>query len=103
MLDLDSTHPEPNGIAAAFYFTQAAYFLGKLYFDPPMSKTKSKNIHQDIERAVKYFTIAANNNINALYYLELIYSYNLGADSGIQRDFTKAVEYGEKAAKNESI
>ena len=112
MLGVDSTPPEPNGIAATFYFTQAAerghaeaaYFLGKLYFDPPISKTKTKNIHQDIELAVKYFTIAANNNhTDALYYLEWIYSYNLGADSGIQRDFTKAIEYGEKAAKNGSI
>ena len=108
MLGVDTTPPEPNAAVAAFYFTQAvdhghaeaAYFLGKLYFDPPMSKTKSKNIHQDMEQAVKYFTIAANNNhTDALYYLELIYSYGLG----VAQDFTKAIEYGERASKNGSI
>ena len=108
MLGVDATPPEPNGAVAAFYFTQAvdhghseaAYFLGRLYFDPPMSKTKSKNIHQDIEQAVKYFAIAANNNhTDALYYLELIYSHGLG----VAQDFTKAIEYGERASKNGSI
>lgn len=107
MLGLDTTPPDPDGVAAAFYFTQAAehghaeaaYFLGRLYLDPPISKTK-KNIYQDIKQAVKYFTIAADSkHTDALYYLEFIYSHDLG----IKRDFAKAIEYGEKAAQNGSI
>ncbi|MBQ6772874.1 MAG: toll/interleukin-1 receptor domain-containing protein [Synergistaceae bacterium] len=108
LLGVDSTPPEPNGILAAFYFkeaadkghTDAAYELGRLYFNPPVSKTRSKNIHQDIEKAVKYFKIAAKNNHNAaLYLLEWIYSHNLGID----QNFHKAIEYGEKAARDGSI
>lgn len=65
-----------------------------------MSKTPSKNLHQDIEQAVKYFKIAANNNhSSAQYDLEWIYCHNLG----IRQNFAKAVEYGEKAARDGSI
>lgn len=41
------------------------------------------------------------------YYVECsfiwIYSHDLGADSGIQKDFAQATNYGEKAARNGSI
>ncbi len=108
LLGVDSTPPEPNGPLAAFYFKEAvdkehieaAVALGKLYFCPPMSKTRSKNIHQDIEQSVKYLKIAAdNNNSEAEYLLEWIYCHNLG----VEQDFAKAIEYGEKAAKIEMI
>lgn len=104
LLGVDTTPPEPNGTLAAFYFkeavdkghTEAAVELGRLYFCPPMSKTKSKNIRQDIGQSVKYLKIAANNNhTEAQYLLEWIYCHNLG----IKQDFTRAIEYGEKAAK----
>lgn len=104
---VDTTPPDPNGPLAAFYFaqaankghTEAAFELGKLYFNPPMSKTPSRNIHQDIQQAVRYFTIAADNNhADALYFLEWIYCHNVG----IKQDFAKAIEYGERAARSGS-
>lgn len=107
LLGVDTTPPEPDGVRAAYYFrevadrghTEAAFELGRLYFNPPMSKTRSKNIHQDIEQSVKYLKIAANNNhTEALYLLEWIYCNNLGV-----QDVVKAIEYGEKAARNGSI
>lgn len=104
---VDTTPPDPNGIAAAYFLkeaadnghTEAAFQLGHLYFQPPMSKTRTKNIHQNIEKAMKYFKIAANNNHSgAQYFLEWIYCYGVG----IKRDVAKAIEYGEKAAKSGS-
>ena len=107
LLGVDIDPPEPNGVMAAHYFevaakkghTEAAFALGRLYFNPPMSKTRSKNVHQNIEDAVEYLKIAANDNhTEALYLLGWIYCNNLGV-----RDIPKAIEYAEKAAKNGSI
>lgn len=107
LLGVDANPPEPNGTLAAFYFkeavgkghTEAAYELGRLYFHPPISKTRSKNIRQDIEQSVKYLKIAANNNhTGAQYLLGWIYCNNLGV-----HDVAKAIEYAEKAARNGSI
>ena len=107
LLGVDTNPPEPNGTLAAFYFkeavskghTEAAFELGRLYFNPPMSKTRSKNIRQDIEQSIKYLKIAANNNhTEALYFLGWIYCQNLGV-----RDVVKAIKYAEKAARNGSI
>lgn len=104
---LDTTPPDPNGIAAAYYLKEAAdnghadaaYELGRLYFCPTTSKTRSKNIHQDVEKAVKYFKIAANSNhTNALYHLGWLHCHNFG-----MQNFVKATEYAEKAARNGSI
>ena len=108
LLGVDSNPPEPNGIAAAYYFKEAAdkghieaaYELGRLYFNPPVSKTPPKNIHQDIEQAVRYFKIAADNNHpEALYFLEWLYCHNLGTE----QNYAKAIEYGEKASRDGSI
>jgi len=105
---VDTTPPDPNGPLAAFYLTQAAnkghieatFELGKLYFNPPMSKTPSRNIHQDTKQAVYYFMIAADNNhTDALYFLEWIYCHNVG----IEQDFAKAIEYGERAVRSGSV
>lgn len=107
LLGVDITPPEPDGVRAAYYFreaadrghTEAAFELGRLYFNPPTSKTRSKNIRQDIKQSIKYLKIAANNNhTEALYLLEWIHCQNLGV-----RDVVKAIEYGEKAARNGSI
>ena len=108
LLGVDSNPPDPNGIGAAYYLREAAdkgsieaaYELGVLYFRPPISKIRTKNIHQNIEQAVKYLKIAANNNhTNALYYLGWIYCYGVG----IKQDFAKAIEYGEKAARSGDV
>ncbi len=65
-----------------------------------MSKTRAKNICQNMEEAVKYFKIAANNNHSgAQYFLECIYYYVYCREAGIEQNITKAIEYGEKAAK----
>lgn len=105
---LDSNPPDPNGVSATHYLQEAAdmgsieaaYELGVLYFRPPISKIRAKNIHQNIEKAVKYLKIAANNNhTNAQYYLEWIYSHDLG----IRQDIARAIEYGENAARNGSL
>ena len=105
---LDSNPPDPNGVAAAHYLKEAAdnghmeaaFELGQLYFKPPISTTRTKNIHQNIEKAVKYLQIAANNgHSTALYYLEYIYWHDLG----IKQDFAQAIEYAEKAAQGGSI
>ena len=107
LLGIDTNPPEPNGVMAAYYFreasdkghTEATLELGRLYFCPPIAKTRSKNIHQDIEQAVKYLKIAAkNNNTAALYLLGWLYCNNLG-----MRDPVKAIKYSEKAARDGSI
>lgn len=107
LLGVDTTPPEPDGVKAAHYLTEATYNghteaafeLGRLYFNPPISKTRSKNIHQNIKKAVRYLKIAASNNhTEALYLLGWIYCNNLGV-----QDPVKAIEYAEKAAKNGSI
>ena len=107
LLGVDAMPPDPNGIVAAYYFKEAAdkghieaaVELGRLYFRPPISKIRTRNIHQDIEQAVKYLKIAANNNhTEALYLLGWIYCNNLGV-----QDSVKAIEYAEQAARNGSI
>ncbi|MBR0168628.1 MAG: toll/interleukin-1 receptor domain-containing protein [Synergistaceae bacterium] len=105
---VDSNPPDPNGVSAAHYLQEAAdmgsieaaYELGVLYFRPPISKTRAKNVHQNIKKAIKYLKIAANiNHTNAQYYLEWIYSHDLG----ISQDIAKAIEYGENAARSGSL